>query len=416
MKKILLYLLFSVVFCEVYGQVPPTSTTFSQTPIMTSANSSEWFVLLSGNPKVWKRIQFNTVRDYMTANVRTVNNATGLLGLTELVKGDVAIKSTRDSMWFRTASSWIGVSLGGSGGASTLSAVLALGNNAGGLRIVNLGLPVAGGDATNKTYVDAGDQRTLDTAYARMTRYVRDNGGATTDFNGNRVITRNGSFAGLNVGTTTTIQAFLEELLFPSTPPTMGLSGVGGNRELMATGAALSETLNWSVTRASNGGAISSTVVNGGAVTANPAAGATASGSVSVSVVRNTNATFSATTTDAFGKTGNASVTVTWLPKRYWGMSAVGLSLALSSELSNSQSKSNFLIALTGTASNIIYAYPASLPALTSLIVNGLESIEAFTVSTGNFTNASGYTQTYRVYTSVNTFSGSGNITINNAN
>ncbi len=97
--------------------------------------------------------------------------------------------------------------------------------------------------------------------------------------------------------------------------------------------------------------------------------------------------------------------------KRYWGRclgvpdsAIIRATEGGGSELSSGRAKGPFNIRASGSH-NIYYAYPTSYGALTSIIINNLESIAAFTQNTVSVTNASGYTQSYFVYVSNNTCS-----------
>jgi len=58
---------------------------------------------------------------------------------------------------------------------------------------------------------------------------------------------------------------------------------------------------------------------------------------------------------------------------------------------------------ITASGSNrVFYAYPSNLGDLSSVNIGGLESLSSFNKSVISFTNASGYTQNYNVYTSNN--------------
>ncbi len=111
-----------------------------------------------------------------------------------------------------------------------------------------------------------------------------------------------------------------------------------------------------------------------------------------------TNQTFTVTVSD--GTTSDqASVSVTFQPKRYWGTSALtslnnAQILALSQELSSSRAKS-LTYDCTGGAYPY-FIYPTSLGALTSVTVGGL-AFSDFTQSIQSVTNAQGYVQNYYV-------------------
>jgi hypothetical protein len=114
----------------------------------------------------------------------------------------------------------------------------------------------------------------------------------------------------------------------------------------------------------------------------------------------------------AAGTVNSSSVTYTPLGKRYWGYASTNAptdtdirnAAGGGSELSSSKAKTSFSITPPG-ANYVFFAYPASLGSLTSITVGGFESISAFTLSTRTVVNASGYSQTYNVYVSNNTFS-----------
>ncbi len=189
--------------------------------------------------------------------------------------------------------------------------------------------------------------------------------------------------------------------------------------ELMSAGSDLAVTLNWSGTRLAAGvnlgatATINTIVVDGVSQTfSQPAAGGTVSGTKSATVPRNVNKTFTNTVTTTDIKTGSATTTFTFSPKRYWFYSSsstpasadVVAALGGSSELTSAKAKGAFDVVVTGTTKYVSYAYPSSYGALTSIFINGFETITAFTQTTVSVTNASGYTQNYYVYTSINSF------------
>lgn len=96
---------------------------------------------------------------------------------------------------------------------------------------------------------------------------------------------------------------------------------------------------------------------------------------------------------------GSVSRAVSFLPKRYWGVSPdATLSnsdiLALSQEFSSSKGKS---ITYDCSGGNYFYwCYPASLGLPSGVTVGGL-AFSDYTVTVQSLTNASGYTQDYNV-------------------
>lgn len=208
------------------------------------------------------------------------------------------------------------------------------------------------------------------------------------------------------------LATFLNNLFYPTQVPTASLSG-GSNYELSVTAA--TKNLNWSYGRQAATAPISTAVINqgvGSVFTTQPSAGASVSGTVSVSTPANTNRTYTLTVTTTDGKTATASTTDNWLPKRYWGRTAneaansadMLVNAGGGNILSNSRA-GTFTITASGS-NRIFIAYPSNLGDLTSINIGGLESIGAFVKNVVSFTNASGYTQNYNVYTSLNETSG----------
>ncbi len=113
------------------------------------------------------------------------------------------------------------------------------------------------------------------------------------------------------------------------------------------------------------------------------------------------------------GNITSSAITYTPMARRYWGYISstsptdanIIAALGGGTEFSNSKVKSSFTITPPGTANYIFFAYPASLGTLTSIMAGGFESFGAFTLTTRTFVNASGYSQSYHIYISNNTFS-----------
>ena len=114
------------------------------------------------------------------------------------------------------------------------------------------------------------------------------------------------------------------------------------------------------------------------------------------------------------------TISIIPISKNYWGYSLYADTLNISdslmlgldstsgkgfSDFANSASKTSFTIPITGGENYIYYAYPASYPDLTSIMVGPFESVDAFTKIIRNVVNAQGYTQAYKIYVSINNFS-----------
>jgi hypothetical protein len=115
------------------------------------------------------------------------------------------------------------------------------------------------------------------------------------------------------------------------------------------------------------------------------------------------------------GSTSSGSGSYSTYSKRYWGGTSLAfiasntynytaLSQALGSD--NSGSSNSITVSLTPTGTqNVFFAYLASSPDLSSILYNGLENIDAFTKTLITITNAQGYAQSYKVYTSKELYS-----------
>ena len=115
----------------------------------------------------------------------------------------------------------------------------------------------------------------------------------------------------------------------------------------------------------------------------------------------------------------SSSLTISTFANKYWGSSTSNsindaTLVAGTNEVASGKAKSTFTVPITEGSKYIFYAYPASLGALSSISVEGFGSLDAFTLTTRNVTNASGHSQSYNIYISNNNFASSvNNIIIN---
>ena len=231
------------------------------------------------------------------------------------------------------------------------------------------------------------------------------------NFNGNRPITLNiPGFIGLNPGGNN-LADFLNNLFYPSQLPTASITG-GIQLERSATGTT-PVTVTWTAGRQAATEPLSTIVVDGMSKGfSQPGPGSSVSATNGITLTNNTDKTVTIVVTTTDAKTASASTSYVWLPKAYWGRTAN--TTATSSDILASAGGSNILTnskarTITVTASgfnHVFYAYPSSMGDLTSINIGGLESIASFTKTVISFTNASGYTQNYNVYTSNNETSG----------
>jgi len=204
---------------------------------------------------------------------------------------------------------------------------------------------------------------------------------------------------------------WIQSVFYQSQAPTASLSG-GGSYELHSAGT-FPLTLNWSAGRQSATQPLATIVVAGVSQTfTQPSAGSSVSGTQGVTVTYNSNVTYTNTVTTTDSKSASATTSVSFFPKRYWGISSLSApdntivlaSSGGSNELTTTKVKGSFVITVSGTNQYVYYAYPSSYGTLSSIIISGLESIGAFTLTTLSVTNALGYVQDYYVYTSNNQF------------
>ena len=198
-----------------------------------------------------------------------------------------------------------------------------------------------------------------------------------------------------------------------------GLSTV--NMEFHSAGS-FSSTLNWSAGRLGAGvnlaetSPIYSIAVAGSTIigrSCSPTPCITSS-SKSVTVNYNTNTSFNNAVTTTDNKTATSTVNYNFYANNYWGASLIvnpDTTTVLAMGGGNKVFATNRVYAPTvnvpsgGTYYYVYYAYPSSYGALTSIKDQaGNQIIDAFTQTTLTFNNASGYRQSYYVYTSNNSY------------
>lgn len=204
--------------------------------------------------------------------------------------------------------------------------------------------------------------------------------------------------------------------------PTASLSG-GSNYELHSAGT-FNTSVGWSAGRLAAGtnlaatkniisvtvASISQSLTSCATTTSLPCS---FTGTQSVSFPYNTNTSFS-NVVSSVDKSATATTTFNWLPNNYYGYSSLSSpdTTTILSKLGGGQTlQSSRVYAPTvtipsGSAKYIYYAYPSSEGALTSIKDQaGNQVIGAFTQTTLTFNNASGYRQSYYIYTSNNNYS-----------
>lgn len=207
------------------------------------------------------------------------------------------------------------------------------------------------------------------------------------------------------------------KIVKPSQPPIATLNG-GTVYELTVTNP--TTTLAWTYSRNTLTAPIVSAVINPGNFNefSSPTSG---SGTQNVTTTANTNTTYNFLVTSQDGSTINPTTSVTFLPRFYYGRSSSStpnqtIVLAVAgggSTLSNSKAQNSLLI--TASGSNYPYfAYPSSEGAINNIFdVNGFNVTSAFNQTTVSITNASGFTQSYFIYTLNAATSGNYTITTN---
>ena len=298
--------------------------------------------------------------------------------------------------------------------SNTLSANTATINNISGLNLsggskTDSIVTVSGGVLRKVEFVSTLDTFTSDFVVNGVANYLKWVNGETVPARGKTAIQL------LQEGAIKTIHP-----TYSSPTLSIGTSPSAGNVEI---GSSISVTLNSTFTQNDGGSAVTTTYKKNG----------TAMGSNTDNIVNITSAISYAVTVgygqgackndnlgalDCTGRIGagtvtSTSVTYTPLPARYWGYSASASPTDVDvrsvagggSELSNSKTKSSFNISIPGSSNHIFFAYPASLGTLSSISVGGFESISVFTLTTRTLVNASGYSQSYHIYVSNNSFS-----------
>ena len=239
-------------------------------------------------------------------------------------------------------------------------------------------------------------------------------------------ITVGGIPSGSTFATPQDMQTMWNKLLYPYIAPGASITG-GGSREY---GSTLSVTLNWSVVK--NSDPITSITVDGSVVipTGNNQSGVkVSSGTHSVSPGLSQTNTFSIVTSDGTSVT-NASTTLTWMNRIYWGslnvpgnpnltlnpsLSAAVSALITSSTLTSlsgagvgtgsqlATTKTKSYDNINGGGNFLIFAWPTIFSGSTTpaFKVNGLTSTAFTQVKTSwLFTNQFGFSSNYEVWVS----------------
>ena len=231
-----------------------------------------------------------------------------------------------------------------------------------------------------------------------------------------------------------TLDEFLYDLVTQSIAPTYTAPTVSISSNKSASyeiGTDISTvTLSSSFTQ-NNGGAATLTTYLKGGVSLGAGVSTNNHGVLSTSVSYSVTVTYGAGTTvlnnnlgtpDATGQiqagsASSSSLTISPFANKYWGTSSsnsiTDANLRAGTNENSGKAKSSFTVPISGTQ-YIFYAYPASLGVLSSISIEGFGSLEAFTLTTRDVLNASGYTQSYNIYISNNSFASNiNNIIIN---
>lgn len=256
---------------------------------------------------------------------------------------------------------------------------------------------------------------------------------------GSTTATAGGLTSGTDLGTSAlTLQSLLDRVFYAATNPSATLSASSPTREFGSSNAV---TLSWTATK--NTGTPTITAI---AITANNSGttgsavsptGNTQSGSNAGTVVQDTASTTTFTLTVTAGsRSATTTATVNYRSKFYYGVSSVasavdGSGTAITDAqirgLANSPlSTARTLSATTFSPSSqyVYFAWPASFEPVggcnavditststtvgtTNCFFQGSTPITDFLVETRTFTNASGYSSSYKVYRSANLLSGS---------
>lgn len=215
---------------------------------------------------------------------------------------------------------------------------------------------------------------------------------------------------GVTLGTTD-IASTLQALIYPSQAPTAGLTG-GFTVEKVSVANA-TKTLIWTAGRLPNTAPIATITVAGVSQSfTQPAAGASVSGTQSVSIPQNDVYTYTNTVVTTDGKSATATVTLAYRDYRYYGFTATSTPSnstvqALAKDFITARTKGATTITPSGSQYAVI-AFPESWDAsnTSEIWVGGLNQTGTFTRSVASFTNASGYTSNYIFYISNSPTSG----------
>ena len=230
-----------------------------------------------------------------------------------------------------------------------------------------------------------------------------------------------------------TLDEFLYDVLTRQIPPTYSAPSVSisaspafGSYEIGYTPGLVTLSYNYNRNDAGN---VTSVVYNKGGTSLGTGVNTNTPGQITNSVSYNVTVNYGAGTTVkndnlgnpyptgqiTAGSTSSGSGSYSTYSKRYWGGTSVAftasstynyaaLSQALGSDNSGATNSITLSLTPTGTQ-NVFFAYLATSPDLTSILYNGFENIDAFTKTVVSITNAQGYTQSYKVYTSKEVYS-----------
>ncbi|MCX2452991.1 hypothetical protein OQX61_17065 [Pedobacter sp. PLR] len=261
---------------------------------------------------------------------------------------------------------------------------------------------------------DAADQVMVSNAEGSVTwvdKATLGGGGSVGPFNGTRPIT-GGYYTGVNPGTND-LAKWIEAVFYPSLGPSASLTSSPSGTIEMGPAGNTSVSLNWTAGRAMETAEITSINVEGQEVLGtSPAPGGTSSGTVSVQVTvagtDNQSKLFNMTVKTADNKSKQASTSLNFQWKRYYGFANGGedgesfapsdaqiLSLA-HNEFGSGAAVSNKAASPTGRQ-KLVIAYPSGWGG-SKIVVGILDSTGAFERTTRSFRNAAGGVTNYVIY------------------